>query len=77
MVELSDELIFSKLGTDSTESKLANLEERFSSASRPIRSPANSSADRLKLGQFNNNSSSNSNSNKKFSRRSLDSATSR
>jgi len=79
-VEINDDLIFKKLGVDSTaESKFASIEERYSGTfSR--KSPANLPNERLRLGSGNISSSNNNNNSysaqsKKFSRRSLDSAT--
>ena len=75
-VEINDDLIFKKLGGEAAESKFASIEERYS-GSFSRKSPAN---ERLRLGSGNNNNnnySSNTMSapSKKFSRRSLDSAT--
>ena len=77
-VEINDDLIFKKLGGDAAESKFASIEERYS-GSFSRKSPANLANERLRLGSGSNNNNNSYNTNsapsKKFSRRSLDSAT--
>ena len=72
-IELSDDLIFQKLGGDIVDTKMACLAERLSTPVGVGKSAANrASNDKLKIGQFNSNN--NSSVTKINSRRSLDSA---